>query len=108
MSRDLGTLSADLFAPLVGADFALRVGDGSTLTVRLSHCVTHPRATMVGSPRTAFGLEFERPAKGVPSFTGGDFVLSHPDLGEIGPLYVERILPTGYGPNTAVFQIVFN
>ena len=108
MSRDLGSLSAELFAPLAGADFALRAEDGSTLAMRLARCDTHPRATMPGSPRTAFSLEFERPAEGAPPGTGGAFVLSHPDLGEIGPLHVERILPTGYGPNTALFQIVFN
>ena len=107
MSRPLDTLSAGLFAPLAGSDFSLRAADGATWAVSLARCDEHPRATMPGSARTAFSLEFHRPA-GVPPVTGGAFLLSHPTLGAIGPLHVERILPTGYGPDTAVFQILFN
>lgn len=108
MSTALGTLSAGSFAPFAGEQFVLHAVDGSTRTVSLARCDEHPRSTMPGSPRTAFNLEFCCPAEGVPPFTGGTFRLSHAVLGEIGPLHVERILPTGYGPNTAVFQIIFN
>lgn len=107
MSRPLDTLSADLFTPLVGPGFALRGADGTALAVSLVRCDEHPRATMPGHARTAFSLDFTCPAADVPPFTGGTFLLWHEALGEIGPLYVERILPAGYAPGLAVFQIVF-
>ena len=107
MTHPLDTLSAALFAPLVGSAFALRGAEGTALAVTLARCEEHPRATMPGGPRTAFSLDLCCPAEGVPIFTGGSFLLWHETLGEIGPLYVERILPTGYGPGLAVFQIIF-
>lgn len=108
MSRALDTLSAGLFVPFVGSPFVLRRADGLTLPVSLARCDETPRSAMPGGARMAFSLELSRPVEGVPPFTGGEFVLSHGILGEVGPLYVERILPTGYGPGTAVFQIIVN
>ena len=108
MSAPVETLSAALFGPFVGTPFVLRGADGTTWPVSLARCDETPRATMPGSPRTAFSLELACPAEPAPPFADGLFVLSQADLGEIGPLYVARILPTGYAPGTAVFQIILN
>ncbi len=105
MTASLATLSAGLFAPLVGEAFGLRGPDGRDLAVTLAHCGEQPRATMPGSPRTAFSLTFAGPLAG--ASPGGDCVLSHASLGTIGPLHVERIMPIGFPPGTAVYEAVF-
>ncbi|MCF4124574.1 DUF6916 family protein [Methylobacterium sp. SyP6R] len=105
MSASLDTLSAGVFAPLVGEAFGLHGPDGHDLAVTLAHCDEHPRATMPGSPRTAFSLTFAGPAAG--ASPGGECVLSHPSLGTVGPLHVERVMPIGFPAGSAVYEAVF-
>lgn len=107
MTEALRTLSAGLFTPLVGEACQLGSPGAASVPVTLEQCVEHPRATMPGSPRTAFGLVFSCPEEAVGAFKGGDCVLSHPALGEIGPFYVERMLSAGYPPGKAMLQAVF-
>lgn len=108
MTVALDTVSAAAFADLLGQGFALRGPGGQDLAVTLASCRESLRATMMGSPRTAFSLVFSCPAAAAGSFPGGDCVLTHPALGTIGPLYLERILPTGVPPNSAAYQASFN
>lgn len=108
MADSLSTLSAGLFTPALGETFTFRDLDGSALTATLARCDEYPRATMPGSARTAFGLIFTCPADAVGDYGGGHGVLSHPTLGEFGPLYVERVLPVGFPPGTASYQAVFS
>lgn len=107
MTASLGTLPAALFAPALGEAFTLRGPDGHTLAVTLARCDEYPRATMPGSARTAFGLIFTCPVEAAGDHPGGDGVLSHPALGEFGPLHVARILPIGLPPGTAAFEASF-
>lgn len=108
MTVALDTVSAATFADLLGDGFALRGPGGQELAVTLASCRESPHSTMAGSPRTAFSLVFGCPAAAAGPFRGGDCVLTHPALGEIGPLYVERIMPTGVPPDSAAYQAVFN
>ncbi|AWN45729.1 hypothetical protein DK419_04860 [Methylobacterium terrae] len=107
MTAALATLSAGLFAPALGEAFALRGPDGRTLAVTLARCVEHPRSTMPGSARTAFDLVLTCPADAAEGFPDGDCVLSHDALGEFGPLYAGRILPVGFPPGSAAYQVIF-
>ncbi|KMO30755.1 hypothetical protein VQ03_28225 [Methylobacterium tarhaniae] len=108
MAASLSALSAGLFTPVLGEAFAFRDVDGHMLAVTLARCDEHPRATMPGSPRTAFGLVFTCPADVAGAYRGGHGVLSHPALGGIGPLYVERILPLGFPAGTAAYEAAFS
>ncbi|MET7245877.1 hypothetical protein ABZT49_21230 [Methylobacterium sp. EM32] len=108
MTASLSTLSAGLFAPVLGEVFTLRTADGHTLTATLARCDEHPRATMPGSDRTAFSLVFTCPAEAAGAFPGDHCVLSHPGLGAFGPLYIERILAVGFPPGTAAYEAVFS
>ncbi|SEP08374.1 hypothetical protein SAMN04487843_106269 [Methylobacterium sp. ap11] len=105
MTASLDTLSAGVFAPLVGKAFGLHGPDGHGLAVTLAHCDEHPRATMPGSARTAFSLTFVGPAD--EASPGGECVLSHPSLGTVGPLYLARVMPIGFPPGSAVYEAVF-
>jgi hypothetical protein len=107
VTAPLDTLAAGLFAPALGQAFALAGPDGTALSATLASCAEHPRATMPGSARTAFSLIFACPAQEAGAFAGGDCVLSHPELGAFGPLYVERVLPVGHPPGTAAFEAYF-
>ncbi|MGX7706930.1 DUF6916 family protein [Methylobacterium sp. Gmos1] len=108
MTAPLDTLAAGLFAPALGQAFTLNGPDGTALAATLAACTEYPRATMPGSPRTAFSLLFACPAQAAGAFAGGDCVLSHPTLGAFGPLYLERVLPVGHPPGTATFQAQFS
>ncbi|WP_425350960.1 DUF6916 family protein [Methylobacterium aquaticum] len=92
----------------MGEPFTFHDQDGPTLTATLARCDEHPRATMPGSARTAFGLVFTCPVETAGAYRGGHGVLAHGTLGEFGPLYVERILPLGLPPGTAAYQAVFS
>lgn len=107
MTDALATLSAGLFAPAVGEEFGLRGPDGRTLAVTLVRCTEHPRSTMPGSARTAFDLVLTCPAGAAEAFPDGHCVLSHATVGEFGPLYAGRILPAGFPPGTAAYQVIF-
>ncbi len=104
---DLATLSTDVFAPHLNSTFTLEFEGGAVVPVTLAACVENPRATMPGSPRTAFSLFFECPADSAPQ-QGGDLTVAHPELGRIGPVHAPRIMPAAAGPTKAVFQAVFN
>lgn len=108
MTAALDTLSAALFAPVRGEAFTLQGADGPVVATILARCDEHPRTTMPGSARTAFSLVFTCPVEAAGAFAGGHCLVSHPAVGAVGPLYVERILPTGLPPGHAAFQAVFN
>lgn len=108
MADALNTLSAGRFTPALGETFTFRDLGGPALTATLARCDEHPRATMPGSPRTAFALVFTCPMETAGAYRGGHGVLSHPTLGEIGPLYVERVLPLGFPPGTASYEALFS
>jgi len=105
---DLRTLSAADFVPHLNSVFTLVSEEGLEIVVTLLVCTEHPRNTMRGSLRTAFDLILEGPAEGVPHFNGASFTVTHPVMGSVGPLYVERIASAASGPDVARFQIIFN
>lgn len=105
---DLRTLSAADFAPHLNSVFTLVSDEGLEIAAPLLVCTEHPRNTMRGAVRTAFDLILECPAEGVPHFNGAPFTVTHPVMGSIGPVYVERVAPAASGPDVARFQIVFN
>lgn len=105
---DLRTLSAADFAPHLDSVFTLVSEEGLEIAATLVVCTEHPRNTMRGAVRTAFDLILECPAEGVPHFNGASFAITHPVMGGIGPLYVERVMSAASGPEVARFQIIFN
>ena len=105
---ELHTLSADIFAPHLGSGFVLEAEDGTAIAVTLAQCLENPRGTLRGTPRTAFSLYLECPSNDVSPFSGGHFVLAHPVIGRIGPVYVGRIHPGNASQDVAVFQVIFN
>ncbi|CAO3441364.1 DUF6916 family protein [Azospirillum endophyticum] len=104
----LRDLSHAVFAPHLNSVFTLTSEEGVEITATLVAATEYPRNTMRGSPRLAFDLILECAADGVPYFNGAHFILTHPSLDSIGPVYVERIAPASSGPDRAVFQIIFN
>lgn len=99
--------TAELFRPHLDSVFTLRA-EGVELPVTLTSCKENPLSSMPGGIRTAFSLVLECPAETAPAFNGGSFMLHHPVVGAVGPVHVERILPTFRGPDKAVFEVVFN
>lgn len=105
---DLRTLSVADFAPHLNTVFTMVAEEGVEIAVTLTSCQENPRNTMRGTLRTAFDLQLECPAEGVPHFNGASFTVTHPVIGSIGPVYVERVLSASSGPAVARFQIIFN
>jgi hypothetical protein len=106
---DLRSLSAAAFAPYVGSGFTLESADGAALPVTLAACAENPRGGMRNAARTAFSLHLECPAAlAGPGFSDGELTLRHPELGDIGPVHVVRVLPGSAGREIAAYQIIFN
>lgn len=106
---DLRTLSAAAFAPYVGAGFTLAPTDGTAaFSVTLNGWREIPGGTLRSAPRTAFSLYLVCPADQAPPFQDANCLLSHPEVGEIGPLHVIRVMPGAAGHDAAVYQISFN
>lgn len=105
---DLRTLSAADFAPHLNSVFTLVSEEGLEIAVTLTSCQENPRNTMRGTLRTAFDLILECPVEGVPHFNGASFTVTHPVMGSVGPVYVERVISAAAGPSVARFQIIFN
>lgn len=105
---NLRTLSSADFAPHLNTIFTLVSEEGLEIAATLVSCTEYPRNTMRGAVRTAFDLILERPVEGVPYFNGASFTITHPVMGSIGPLYVERVASAAAGSDVARFQIIFN
>ncbi len=105
---ELRALSAAAFTPHLNSIFTMVSEEGLEIAATLVTCTESPRGTMRGSLRTAFDLILDCPAEGVPYFNGAPFTITHPVMGSIGPLYVERIVSASAGFAVARFQIIFN
>lgn len=105
---DLRALSAAVFAPHLNSVFTMVSEEGLEIAATLVVCTEHPRNTMRGSVRTAFDLQLECPVEEVPHFNGAPFTITHPVVGSVGPVYVERIHSAASGSTVARFQIIFN
>ncbi|MCG5239454.1 DUF6916 family protein [Azospirillum doebereinerae] len=105
---DLRSLSSADFTPHLNSVFTLVSEEGLEIAATLVVSTEYPRNTMRGAARTAFDLILECPADGVPHFNGASFTITHPVMGSVGPLYVERVVSAASGPDVARFQIIFN
>ncbi|MBK1840761.1 hypothetical protein JHL17_25485 [Azospirillum sp. YIM B02556] len=105
---ELRTLSSADFTPHLNSVFTLVSEEGLEIAATLVVSTEYPRNTMRGAARTAFDLILECPVDGVPHFNGASFTITHPVMGSVGPLYVERVASAASGPDVARFQIIFN
>lgn len=105
----LRLLAAAVFTPYVGSGFTLEPAEGGALPVTLAACVENPRGGQRTAARKAFSLHLECPVDlAGPDFLDGELTLRHPELGDIGPVHVVRVLPGSAGHNVAAYQITFN
>lgn len=102
---DILTLSCDVFTPHVGSTIALTTEGGQSLDTILRTANINPKGTFTNAPRQAFSLFLHAPEPC--AWDSCDAILSHPDLGSIGPVRAVRIVSDEPGLS-AVFQVVFN
>jgi hypothetical protein len=94
MSIDLGTLTLGHFEPLVGRDVTMLVHpDGAFAQVAYEFTAHVLSATvsryegMKGATRRAFSVHLTVPEPF--GLDGGYFLLRHPELGDLGPLWIQ-------------------
>ena len=104
--QDVKALRHDLFAPLVGSTLTLTEAGGAKLDVSLVDTRIQPHGNLRGAKRNAFSLYLKAPE---PCGLGsGDYLISHPRLGQVGPVHVVRVTSDEAPGLSASFQISFN